>query len=70
ACRTTLLTTLAQAAAVPADQVYPGDDSCKAGDQWCSDAIIHRALGGITHAPFQWQNRPTYQQVVEFPRHR
>ncbi|MGA4847913.1 penicillin acylase family protein [Streptomyces sp. G5(2025)] len=70
ACRDTLLTTLAQAVAKPATEVYPGDDACRAGDQWCADAIIHRALGGITHKPVQWQNRPTYQQVVEFPRHR
>ncbi|MFE9249225.1 penicillin acylase family protein [Streptomyces sp. NPDC007088] len=70
ACRATLLKTLGEAAAVPAGQVYPGDDTCQAGDQWCSDAIVHRALGGITHKPFQWQNRPTYQQVVEFPQHR
>lgn len=70
ACRDALLTTLAQAVAKPATEVYPGDDACKPGDQWCADAIIHRALGGITHKPVQWQNRPTYQQVVEFPRHR
>lgn len=70
ACRDALLTTLGQAAAKPAIEVYPGDDACKAGDQWCADSVIHRALGGITHKPIQWQNRPTYQQVVEFPRHR
>ncbi|MFH8290687.1 penicillin acylase family protein [Streptomyces sp. NPDC018059] len=70
ACRDALLTTLAQAVAKPAAEVYPGDDACKAGDQWCADAIIHRALGGITHKSVQWQNRPTYQQVVEFPRQR
>ncbi|WP_172385533.1 penicillin acylase family protein [Streptomyces sp. MNP-20] len=70
ACRETLLTTLKQALAVPASAVYPGDAACKAGDQWCADAVIHRPLGGITHRTIQWQNRPTYQQVVEFPRHR
>ncbi|MEU6394277.1 penicillin acylase family protein [Streptomyces sp. NPDC046939] len=70
ACRTALLTSLATAAAKPATEVYPGDDSCKAGDQWCADTIVHRALGGITHRGIQWQNRPTYQQVVEFPTHR
>ncbi len=70
ACRDALLTTLGQAAAVPAKTVYPGDDSCDAGDQWCADAIIQRPLGGIKHGPIQWQNRPTYQQVVEFPTHR
>ncbi|WP_435241441.1 penicillin acylase family protein [Streptomyces cucumeris] len=70
ACRDALLTTLKQAAAKSATEVYPGDDSCKAGDQWCADAIIHRAVGGITHDTIGWQNRPTYQQVVEFPAHR
>ena len=59
--------TLKQAAGKPADQVYPGDESCAAGDQWCADSIIHRTLGGITHGKISWQNRPTYQQVVEFP---
>lgn len=70
ACRDALLATLTQAVAKPATEVYPGDDSCKPGEQWCADSIIHRALGGITHGPVQWQNRPTYQQVVEFPKHR
>ncbi len=70
ACRSTLLDTLRQAAAQPAAKVYPGDDSCKAGDQWCADSIIQRAVGGLTHKSITWQNRPTYQQVVEFPAHR
>lgn len=70
ACRDALLATLKQATAKPATEVYPGDGSCKAGEQWCTDAIIHRALGGITHPAISWQNRPTYQQVVEFPSHR
>jgi hypothetical protein len=70
ACRDTLLATLKQATATPASEVYPGDDSCGAGDPWCADAIIHRALGGITHPAVHRQNRPTYQQVVEFPSHR
>ncbi|MDQ0797266.1 penicillin acylase family protein [Streptomyces sp. B1I3] len=69
-CRDALLTTLKQAAAVPATTVYPGDDSCTAGEQWCTDAIVHRPLGGIGHKMIHWQNRPTYQQVVEFPSHR
>ncbi|KNE80397.1 MULTISPECIES: penicillin acylase family protein [Streptomyces] len=70
ACREVLLTTLTRAAATPATEVYPGDEDCEPGDQWCSDAIIHRPVGGITHPVVHWQNRPTYQQVVEFPRHR
>ncbi|MFD5426327.1 penicillin acylase family protein [Streptomyces sp. NPDC127084] len=69
-CREALLTTLKQAVAKPATQVYPGDTNCRAGDQWCADAVMHRALGGITHPAINWQNRPTYQQIVEFPSHR
>ncbi|MFG2588594.1 penicillin acylase family protein [Streptomyces sp. NPDC048438] len=70
ACRSALLSTLKEAAAVPATTVYPGDDSCEAGEQWCTDAIVHRPLGGISQKSVHWQNRPTYQQVVEFPSHR
>jgi acyl-homoserine lactone acylase PvdQ len=69
-CRHVLLTTLQQAAATPASTVYPGDDVCGAGDQWCADAIEQRPLGGITDDLISWQNRPTYQQVVQFPAHR
>jgi acyl-homoserine lactone acylase PvdQ len=70
ACRSMLLDTLSQAAAVPASQVYPGDDVCDAGDQWCADSIIQSPVGGIEHDPISWQNRPTYQQVISFPAHR
>ncbi|MET9918574.1 penicillin acylase family protein [Streptomyces sp. NPDC006435] len=69
-CRDVLLAALKQAVAEPATEVYPGDGSCKPGEQWCSDSIVHRALGGITQKAIHWQNRPTYQQVVEFPAHR
>ena len=67
ACRAVLLSTLQQALAVPAAQVYPGDADCAAGDQFCHDAIIHQPMGGITQDRTHWQNRPTFQQVVEFP---
>jgi hypothetical protein len=70
ACRTVLLNTLQQAAAQTPAQVYPGDANCAAGDQWCADTIIQRPLGGVTDGKISWQNRPTYQQVVEFPSHR
>ncbi|AXB48882.1 penicillin acylase [Amycolatopsis albispora] len=65
-CRTILLDTVKQAAAQPISEVYPGDGDCAAGDQWCADSLIHRPLGGITHDKISTQNRPTYQQVVEF----
>jgi acyl-homoserine lactone acylase PvdQ len=67
ACRTVLLDTLRAGAAQPASTVYPGDEHCAAGDQWCADAIVQSPLGGITSPVIAWQNRPTYQQVVSFP---
>lgn len=67
ACRQALATSLKQAAAQPANTVYPADPDCSAGDQWCADSIIQRPLGGITDPKISWQNRPTYQQVVQFP---
>jgi hypothetical protein len=67
ACRTVLLDTLRAAAAQPASTVYPGDEHCAAGDQWCADAIVQSPLGGITSPIIAWQNRPTYQQAVSFP---
>jgi acyl-homoserine lactone acylase PvdQ len=69
-CRSMLLSTLSQAAAEPASQVYPADSYCTAGDQWCADSIVQSPLGGITDEQISWQNRPTYQQVIEFPAHR
>jgi acyl-homoserine lactone acylase PvdQ len=70
ACRDSLISTLKTAAGLTAAQVYPGDDQCSAGDQWCADSIVQRTLGGIKHGKITWQNRPTYQQVVEYTSHR
>jgi hypothetical protein len=70
ACRSALLSTVDAAATQPASQVYPGDGTCSAGDQWCADSIVQSRLGGISDWPINWQNRPTYQQVVSFPAHR
>ncbi|MGW0878834.1 penicillin acylase family protein [Streptomyces sp. NPDC002671] len=70
ACRDTLISTVKQAAGLTAAQVYPGDDQCSAGDQWCADSIAQRVLGGIKHGRISWQNRPTFQQVVEYTSHR
>ncbi|WP_405909448.1 penicillin acylase family protein [Streptomyces sp. NBC_00828] len=69
-CRDILISTLKEAAGKTAAQVYPGDAQCSAGDQWCADSIVQRTLGGIKHYSISWQNRPTYQQVVEFTSHR
>ena len=46
-CRTALVDSLNAAVAKPANQVYPGDADCAAGDQWCADTIVHRAMGGM-----------------------
>nr|WP_042190463.1 penicillin acylase family protein [Kibdelosporangium sp. MJ126-NF4]CEL19358.1 putative penicillin acylase [Kibdelosporangium sp. MJ126-NF4]CTQ94843.1 putative penicillin acylase [Kibdelosporangium sp. MJ126-NF4] len=69
-CRGVLMTSLTQAVAAPLNQVYPGDGNCGAGDQWCADTVIQNPLGGITHDKITWQNRPTFQQVAEFPARR
>jgi acyl-homoserine lactone acylase PvdQ len=34
------------------------------------DAIIFQAIGLVAQPHIDWQNRPTFQQVVEFPAHR
>ena len=33
--------------------------------QWCFDSIRATTIGGISQPPIHWQNRPTFQQVVE-----
>ena len=70
ACRTALLNSLVQAGAESASQVYTGDSDCSAGNQWCADSIIQRPMGGITDGKITWQNRPTFQQVVQYTGHR
>ncbi|MCT9011371.1 penicillin acylase family protein [Streptomyces sp. NPDC054766] len=70
ACRDALISSLKEAAGKTASTVYPGDDQCSAGDQWCADSIVQRTLGGIKHGKISWQNRPTFQQVVEYTAHR
>lgn len=65
-CRTVLLDSLAEAVGTPAEEVYPGDEHCSAGDQLCADTVIHQSVGGIDMWPIAWQNRPTYQLVYEF----
>jgi hypothetical protein len=64
-CRAALVSSLSQAIAEPAPQVYPADGVCPAGDQMCSDSIQFRAIGAITQPLIEWINRPTFQQAVE-----
>jgi hypothetical protein len=66
ACRTSLLSSLVAASQESAATVYPADGYCSAGNQWCADSIVQSPLGGITQSQITWQNRPTYQQVVQF----
>ncbi|UYM07117.1 penicillin acylase family protein [Solicola gregarius] len=66
-CRKVLLKSLDAALDVPKKQVYPADGTCKAADQYCAAQTLHQSLGGITQDPIHWQNRSTFQQVIEFP---
>jgi hypothetical protein len=69
-CRKALVRSLKDALTADAAELYQ-DDVCDGeglgGDQACFDMIWHRPLGGITQPLIPWQNRPTFQQVVEIP---
>ena len=46
-------------------------DSAAAGEPMPQhDAIQFKALGIVGQPAIDWQNRPTFQQVIQFPRHR
>src|SRR3954447_16061674 len=68
-CRGALQASLKAAAGVPASETYANDAVCKAagreGDQACFDSVFFRPIGGVTQPLIPWQNRPTFQQVVE-----
>ena len=69
-CRGALVRSLKAALSATPAQLYRDEVCAEAGrdgDQGCFDAIWHRPLGGITQPLIPWQNRPTFQQVVEFP---
>jgi acyl-homoserine lactone acylase PvdQ len=68
-CRAALAASLADAVKADPATLYKDKVCAQAGrdgDQSCFDAIWHRPLGGITQPLIPWQNRPTFQQVVEF----
>jgi acyl-homoserine lactone acylase PvdQ len=69
-CRAALEDSLRQAVGESAQQVYPGDSLCSAGDQMCSDSIQFRPIGVITDPLIEWVNRPTFQQADEIMGHR
>ncbi|MFJ5103938.1 hypothetical protein [Streptomyces sp. NPDC088554] len=47
-----------------------GTSPAHASDQLARYDSLVAGRGGLTHPTVNWQNRPTYQQVVEFPSHR
>ncbi|MEJ7790254.1 MAG: hypothetical protein WKF29_10265, partial [Thermoleophilaceae bacterium] len=70
ACEGVLRTTLKEAVAAPRSQVYSDPqcdeaDNAALDDQVCFDAIEYSAVGAVTQPLQRWQNRPTFQQVVE-----
>jgi acyl-homoserine lactone acylase PvdQ len=70
-CRSALRRSLGEALDVDPSQLYSDAvcaDADRDGEQSCFDAIWHRPLGGITQPLIPWQNRPTFQQVVEIPK--
>jgi hypothetical protein len=73
-CRAALRNSLRAALKIDPAKLYGNDDVCTkaglAGDQTCFDAIYFRPLGAITQPLIPWQNRPTFQQVVEVQGHR
>jgi Penicillin amidase len=69
-CRAALEASLSQAIGASAQQVYPADSVCSAGDQMCHDSIQFRPIGVITEPLIEWVNRPTFQQADEIAAHR
>jgi hypothetical protein len=82
-CRAMLASNLMQAIDTPADKVYgpdkvcdgqpaigPADSMRKSHDQMCWDAIWQQAASAIESPLIPWQNRPTFQQLVEVQGHR
>jgi acyl-homoserine lactone acylase PvdQ len=72
-CRAALLAALRAALKFDPAKLYT-DRVCSAAgrgsDQACFDSIYFRPLGAITQPLIPWQNRPTFQQVVEVKGHR
>jgi acyl-homoserine lactone acylase PvdQ len=60
--------TASAATAQPASLTNPQGTPAQTMPQF--DAIAFRAIGLVGTPDIDWQNRPTFQQVVEFPRHR
>jgi hypothetical protein len=70
-CRTALRRSLVQAVRHSSpEEVYNVPDCAEGDIQWCHDAIRHTSFGLVRQPPIAWQNRPTFQQVVEVQGHR
>ena len=70
-CRRALTRSLKDALSADPAELYADGvcaDAGRDGEQACFDAIWHRPLGGITQPLIPWQNRPTFQQIVEIPK--
>ncbi|MEA2439598.1 MAG: hypothetical protein QOH76_1022 [Thermoleophilaceae bacterium] len=72
-CRAALRSSLRAALRADPAKLYEDAVCAKAGlsgDQTCFDSLYFRPLGAITQPLIPWQNRPTFQQVVEVEGHR
>jgi hypothetical protein len=74
-CRKILVRTLSQAAAMSAADVYGGggctlNNGTRASAQMCHDAVNASDVTVAAVDEFHWINRPTFQQAVQFRRHR
>jgi hypothetical protein len=66
ACRQILQSTLLAALSVTPQQIYGNGGACASNPQAsCYDMNTSVIAGGISIPPFPFQNRPTFQQVVE-----
>jgi acyl-homoserine lactone acylase PvdQ len=65
-CREALQYSLKEALSVPKSQLYGKEPSCAATPEAaCHDSNRFTITSGISQPPFPFQNRPTFQQVVE-----
>ncbi|HZU60675.1 MAG TPA: penicillin acylase family protein [Solirubrobacteraceae bacterium] len=67
-CRAALISSLAAALKVKPGQLY-GQVCPKDPEPACADENRWTEVSAITIPPFPYQNRPTFQQVVELTRH-
>jgi acyl-homoserine lactone acylase PvdQ len=65
-CRQALQFSLKEALSVPKSQLYGKEPSCASKPEAiCHDLNRFTVTSGIDQPPFPYQNRPTFQQVVE-----